>query len=164
VFSYQTSLDIKARSLPHPPERKSNVSPPLPAPKPIRPFPDVRKVQLPTPPPSWSTHEHPAIAYSPGHGSPPCEKTSTSCSVGTLTQTPSPSSPYSEKNLSRLMRAVSEQPAQNPSVEQVRTKIELLPISKSLPTRPGVFRQALARGMNGLKRMRALVASALLCR
>lgn len=154
-----------ARSLPHPPERKSNVSPPLPAPKPIRPFPDVRKVQLPTPPPSWSTHEHPAIAYSsPGHGSPPCEKTSTSCSVGTLTQTPSPSSPYSEKNLSRLMRAVSEQPAQNPSVEQVRTKIELLPKSKSLPTRPGVFRQALARGLNGLKRMRALVASALLCR
>ena len=65
------------------------------------------------------------------------------------------------------MRAVSvksEEPTQKISVEQVRTKIELLPMTKSLPARPGVFRQTLARGLNGLKRVRALVASALLCR
>ncbi|KAL4076051.1 hypothetical protein J3A83DRAFT_4370256 [Scleroderma citrinum] len=156
-----------ARSLPHPPERRLNVSSPLPAPKLIRHFPDVRKVPLPTPPPSWSTHEPAVIAYSSGHTSPPLEKTSAACSVGTFTHTPSPSTLYSEKNIPHSIRAVSvksQQPAQNPSVEQVRTKIELLPMSKSLPARPGVFRQALTRGLNGLRRVRALVASAFLCR
>ncbi|KAG6331863.1 hypothetical protein ID866_7230 [Astraeus odoratus] len=138
------------------------------APKPVRPFPDVRKVPLPTPPPSWSIHDH--SVHPSGRSFSPEKVSPTLCSASTATHTPSPSTPHSEKNMSqtsRSMRAMSakdEQRHRKPSADPVQmpglAKIE----RKRLPARPGVLRLTLTRGLSGLKRVSALVASVLSCR
>lgn len=161
-------VSYAARTLPPLPhnERKPSVPPPLPAPKPVRPLRRVDKVHLPSPPPSLSMHGHPTAVCSPSHAFSSSEQTSpTLCSSGSPdTHTPSPSTPYSEKHVSRpvaMTGTKSEQHTRNPSVEQVRTRIEKPRATKSLPAKPGSFHRALTRGM---KRVRALVASAFLCR
>ncbi|KAI6035175.1 hypothetical protein F5J12DRAFT_13861 [Pisolithus orientalis] len=170
LMSLPKAIDLKPRSLPPIPTYnrcKPTISPPLPAPRPVRPLPDVRKVPLPTPPPSWSTHEYPISRCPSNRGFVSSEKVSPTLRSASPTQTPSPSTPYSEKNFSRSTQATSVKSGQhphNPSVEQVRIKNEVSTVSKNLPARPGTLRQALARGLNGLKRWRALVASAILCR
>ncbi|KIO12731.1 hypothetical protein M404DRAFT_19477 [Pisolithus tinctorius Marx 270] len=129
--------------------------------------PRTQAVPLPTPPPSWSTHEYPISRCPSNRGFVSSEKVSPTLRSASPTQTPSPSTPYSEKNFSRSTQATSMKSGQhphNPSVEQVRIKNEVSTVSKNLPARPGTLRQALARGLNGLKRWRALVASAILCR
>ncbi|KAI6047388.1 hypothetical protein EDC04DRAFT_617106 [Pisolithus marmoratus] len=168
--SLPKATDLKARSLPPIPTHKGhkpNISLPLPAPRPVRPLPDVRKVPLPTPPPSWSTHEHPISRCPSNRGFVSLEKVSPTLRSASPTQTPSPSTPYSEKNISRSTRATSlksEKHPHDPSVEQMRAGNEVSTLSKGLPARPGALRQALARGLNGLKRLRALVASVIPCR
>lgn len=168
--SIPKTIGLKARSLPPIPThngQKPNIPSPLPAPRPVRPLPDVRKVPLPTPPPSWSTHEHPISSYPSSRGFTSLEKVSPTLRSASPTQTPSPSTPYSEKNISRSTRATSmksEQNPHNPSVEQMRARNDVSAVSKGLPARPGTLRQVVARGLDGLKRLRVLVASAILCR
>ncbi|KAH7887681.1 hypothetical protein F5I97DRAFT_866760 [Phlebopus sp. FC_14] len=114
-----------------------------------RPLLGQRKVSLPSPPSSMSTHEYPVLAYHPGRDA----------------HTRPPSTLYSEKlteNLARSAHAMSvkcEPSGRVASAEHARTKVETQPTM--LPGRHWTLRQVLTRG---LKRVGALVVSAFLCR
>jgi hypothetical protein len=135
---------------------------PLLRPEPIRPFFDQRKVALPTPPSSLSTHEQPAISHRVTSS-----YDSTLTSIATPAHTCPPSTLYSEKwteNVTRSGHTVSikiDPPSKTASVEHARTKVETLPPILPGKSKPRLLREALSKG---LKRVGLLVISTFLCR
>ncbi|KIK94698.1 hypothetical protein PAXRUDRAFT_430111 [Paxillus rubicundulus Ve08.2h10] len=140
----------------------------LPKPEPIRPFFDQRKVALPTPPSSLSTHEQPVISHHVGRdASSRREYPSTLTSTVTPTHAYSPSTLCSEKwteNVARSAHTVTikiEAPNKTASAEHARTKVETLPPILPGKSNPRLLPEALAKG---LKRVASLVISIFLCR
>ncbi|KAF8845873.1 hypothetical protein BDN67DRAFT_306041 [Paxillus ammoniavirescens] len=130
-------------------------------PEPIRPFFDQRKVALPTPPSSLSTHEQPVISRHVRREASSYDSTLTS--IATPAHTP-PSTLYSEKwteNVTRSGHTVTIKIEPPASVEHARTKVETLPPILPGKSKPRLLREALAKG---LKRVGSLVISTFLCR